>query len=75
MLYYWWEIPLRRETEMASVVNEYDTKIDSKKRFTLRGAQYDYYHVYEYEDGHIELTPRILVHPEEPPPDAPYTIV
>ncbi|MFO7731185.1 MAG: hypothetical protein R6V86_10525 [Spirochaetia bacterium] len=50
---------------MAAVIKEYDTKIDSKKRFTVRGAKYDYYHVYEYEDGHIELTPRILVDPDE----------
>jgi hypothetical protein len=50
---------------MAAVIKEYDTKIDSKKRFTVRGAKYDYYHVYEYEDGHIELTPRILVNPDD----------
>lgn len=50
---------------MISQVKEYDTRLDSKKRFTVRGAQYDFYHVREYEDGHIELQPRLLVDPFE----------
>ena len=49
---------------MEIVINEYDTKIDSKNRFTVRGAEYDYYHVIEYDNGHIELVPRILVDPD-----------
>ncbi|MCK4818350.1 hypothetical protein KA005_21450 [bacterium] len=48
---------------MKSVMKEYDTKIDSKNRFTIRGAKYGYYHVREYNDGHIELVPRVLVSP------------
>ncbi|MCK4542890.1 MAG: hypothetical protein KAU17_11705 [Spirochaetales bacterium] len=48
---------------MKSVIKEYDTKIDSKNRFTIRGAKYGYYRVREYNDGHIELVPRVLVSP------------
>ncbi len=50
---------------MSSIVKQYDTKIDSKNRFTIRGAKYDYYHVSEFDDGHIELVPRVLVDPVE----------
>lgn len=48
---------------MSAVLKEYDTKIDSKNRFTVRGAKYDYYHVMEYNDGRIEMIPRVLVDP------------
>ncbi|MGA2763165.1 MAG: hypothetical protein ABSG17_07340 [Spirochaetia bacterium] len=44
-----------------SPANEYDAKIDAKKRLTLRGAAYGYYHVLEYMDGRIVLEPRKLV--------------
>lgn len=50
---------------MEAIEKEYDTKIDSKNRFTIRGAKYAYYHVKEYSDGHIELLPRVLAEPEE----------
>lgn len=43
----------------------YDAKVDSKKRITLKGAQYDYYHVEPHEDGTITLSPRQLVAPFE----------
>ncbi|MES2201312.1 MAG: hypothetical protein V4498_03590 [candidate division FCPU426 bacterium] len=46
-------------------VTEYDARIDPKKRLTLRGAHYDYYHVQEFPDGHIVLAPRQLVAPTE----------
>ena len=45
------------------IEKEYDTKVDSKKRITVKGTQYNYYHVKQYKDGHIELNPRILVKP------------
>ena len=48
---------------MSSVAKQYDTKIDSKNRFTIRGSKFDYYHVTEFNDGHIELVPRVLVDP------------
>ncbi|MGL1891642.1 MAG: hypothetical protein OCD02_08445 [Spirochaetaceae bacterium] len=49
---------------MSSVLKQYDTKLDSKHRITVRGANYDYYHVIEFEDGKIELQPRILIDPQ-----------
>lgn len=48
---------------MTDVSREYDAKTDSRGRVTLRGAEYDHYHVREYEDGTIELSPRQLVDP------------
>ena len=44
-------------------VREYDAKLDSKKRITLRNAVFEYYHVSEMEDGRIILEPRELVKP------------
>lgn len=41
----------------------YTTKIDSKKRLTIRGAKYDYYKVREYENGFITLEPQELISP------------
>ena len=46
-------------------IKEYDAKIDTKKRITLRGASYEYYHVIEFPNGRIELEPRVLVEPFE----------
>lgn len=48
---------------MSGVAKQYDTKVDSKNRFTIRGSKFDYYHVTEFNDGHIELVPRVLVDP------------
>lgn len=46
-------------------IREYDAKIDSKKRITLRGSQFAYYHVMEFPSGKIELLPRELWEPFE----------
>lgn len=43
----------------------YDTRLDSKRRLTIRGASFEYYHVKEYSDGHIVLEPRVLTPPFE----------
>jgi hypothetical protein len=48
-----------------NAVKEYDTRIDLKKRVTIRGALYDHYHVTEFDDGRIVLEPRELVVPLE----------
>ncbi|MBO4728296.1 MAG: hypothetical protein J5631_07760 [Spirochaetaceae bacterium] len=49
---------------MSSVaLKSYDSKIDSKKRITLRNASYEYYHVEEFSDGRIILEPRELSKP------------
>ncbi|MCR5761300.1 MAG: hypothetical protein K6F82_04835 [Sphaerochaetaceae bacterium] len=44
-------------------VNEYDAKIDSRKRITLKNARYDYYYVQEFDDGRILMEPRVLTSP------------
>ena len=49
----------------ALAVRSYDSKLDSKRRITLRSASYDYYHVEEYPDGRILLEPRELTKPFE----------
>ena len=48
---------------MEAVVNSYDAKIDSKRRLTLRNAIFEYYHVDEYPDGKLVLSPRELTEP------------
>ena len=46
-------------------VREYDTKLDSKRRLTLRKAAFEYYHVSEMDNGTIILEPRELTAPFE----------
>jgi len=46
---------------MDSFIKQYDTKLDSKHRFTIIGTKFDYYHVIEFENGKIELQPKRLV--------------
>ena len=48
---------------MEGAIREYDAKLDTKKRVTLRGRLFDYYHVTEFEDGHIVMEPRELTPP------------
>ena len=48
---------------MTESIREYDAKLDSKKRITLRNAVFDYFHVTEMEDGRVVLEPRELVEP------------
>ncbi len=50
---------------MDVAVKEYDAKLDTKKRITLRGSSYEYYHVIEFPNGRIQLEPRVLVEPFE----------
>lgn len=42
---------------------DYVTHIDNRKRITLRGASFNYYHVREFVNGCIMLEPRELVTP------------
>lgn len=49
---------------MSAVIKQYDTKVDSKNRLTIRNSNFDYYHVVVFDDGKIELQPRVLVDPE-----------
>ena len=46
------------------VVKDYDVRLDSKKRVTLRGAKYPYYNVKECDNGCILLEPRELTVPK-----------
>ena len=48
---------------MQKSIREYDAKVDTKRRLTLRSAAYEYYHVAEFPDGRIVLEPRELVRP------------
>lgn len=43
------------------VIKEYNTKLDNKKRLTIRGAKYDHYKVRELSNGKIELSPQVLI--------------
>ena len=47
-------------------IKSYDAKVDSKNRVSIKGKVFHvYYHVEEYEDGRIVLSPRILAKPDE----------
>lgn len=48
---------------MTTIIHEYDAKVDSKRRVTLRTRSYEYYHVEEHDDGRIVLEPRELTRP------------
>jgi virulence-associated protein VapD len=48
---------------MQTVIREYDTRLDSKKRVTLRNVLFEYYHVREMENGTIIMEPRELTVP------------
>ncbi len=58
-------LPTKEDSMPLAAVRTYDTKIDMKKRITLRNSKYEYYHVQEFEDGRIMLEPRELVVPPE----------
>ena len=47
------------------MIKEYEAKIDTKHRLTIRGAKFSHYHVKEFDDGRIELEPLVLVSPFE----------
>lgn len=51
------------EVIMDLVLKNYDAKLDSKKRITIRNPKYDYYHVTEQDNGVVILEPRELVDP------------
>ena len=48
---------------MSLATLQYDAKVDSRKRITLRDARFEYYHAVQYDDGRILLEPRELVAP------------
>ena len=50
---------------MKTAIQEYDAKLDSKRRLTLRNASFEYYHVQEMDNGTIVLEPRELTVPSQ----------
>ena len=50
---------------MDTAIREYDAKLDSKNRLTLRDAGFEYYHVSVFPDQRILLEPRVLTAPFE----------
>ena len=50
---------------MDTAIREYDAKLDSKNRLTLRDAGFEYYHVSVLPDQRILLEPRVLTAPFE----------
>lgn len=48
------------------IIQEYDAKLDNKHRCVIHGIpSFDRYHVKVFGSGKIEMTPRVLVSPEE----------
>ena len=47
------------------IIQSYIAHLDMKKRLTLRGSRYEYYHVREYKNGCLLLEPRVLETPGE----------
>jgi hypothetical protein len=49
-----------------NVLQEYDAKLDSKRRCVVHGIRsFDRFHVKVFNNGTIEMTPRVLAGPEE----------
>ena len=48
----------------VAVKKNYNAKLDTKRRVTIRNARTEFYHVTEYEDGTVKLEPRVLVSPD-----------
>lgn len=48
---------------MQNAIREYDARLDSKKRLTLRSVLFEFYHVSELDNGTIILEPRELTVP------------
>lgn len=48
---------------MQTAIREYDAKLDSKRRLTIRNTNFEYYHVQEMDDGTVILEPRELTAP------------
>jgi hypothetical protein len=58
-------IPTIKNINMAVVLtNTYETKLDEKKRMTLRGSKYKYFLVKVYNNGSFLIEPQVLVPPE-----------
>ena len=47
------------------VIKQYNTKLDSKKRMTIKNPHYENYEVNIFDDGYILLKPKVLVDADE----------
>ncbi len=55
---------VREEVFSMTVIAEMDVKKDSRNRITLPAdAGFDHYHIKSFDDGHLELYPRVLADP------------
>lgn len=43
------------------LIKKYTTKLDSKKRMTIKNPEFEYYQVNIFDDGNILLEPKVLV--------------
>jgi len=51
---------------IKNILQEYDAKLDNKRRCVIHGIpSFDRYHVKVFNSGKVEMTPRVLVSPEE----------
>lgn len=50
---------------MEKIIRQYDAKLDSKRRLTIRDSKFNFYHIKEFNDGTLVLKPRVLVDPSE----------
>jgi hypothetical protein len=48
----------------TQITNTYETKLDEKKRMTLRGSKYKYFLVKVLNNGSYLVEPQVLVPPE-----------
>jgi hypothetical protein len=47
----------------STLINRYSTRVDAKKRLTLRGVKAEYFDVKVFSNGNVMLEPRVLVPP------------
>lgn len=48
----------------VAIVRDYNAKLDTKRRVTIRNARSEFYHVTEYEDGTVKMEPLVLASPD-----------
>ncbi len=53
-------ITRQRSEKLLPPSSTYRAKVDSKHRIVLRSAQYEYYTIYEREDGSMLAIPQIM---------------
>jgi hypothetical protein len=54
------KIKRHKPEKLLAAPEVYRAKVDSKRRIVLRSAKYEYYNVYEREDGSMLMTPQVI---------------